>query len=129
MDADNSGGSPDVGDASAPARGKWLQAEDEALRQAVDQYGAKNWKVIAHALTSILAASGIQSLMERTDVQCLHRWQKVLKPGLVKVRHRGGKGRVCVCRVLVSSVFVASYAHPPPSPPPRTSPSPPLHHL
>jgi len=35
-------------------------------------HGAKNWKVIS-ALFPL-----------RTDVQCLHRWQKVLKPGLVK---------------------------------------------
>jgi len=34
--------------------------------------GGKNWKKIA------------ESLKERTDVQCLHRWQKVLNPSLVK---------------------------------------------
>jgi myb proto-oncogene protein len=39
------------------------------LRQAVDKYGAKNWKTIASCLKN------------RSDVQCLHRWQKVLKPG------------------------------------------------
>ena len=87
------GGSPDACDASAPARGKWMQCEDDSLRKAVEQYGAKNWKVIAQALTMILAANGIVSLTERTDVQCLHRWQKVLKPGLVKVRGGGGRER------------------------------------
>jgi hypothetical protein len=46
--------------------------QDELLRQAVEQHGARNWKTIAGCLT------------HRTDVQCLHRWQKVLKPGLVK---------------------------------------------
>ncbi len=79
-------GSPDDGGASAPARGKWLLVEDESLRKAVEQHGAKNWKVIAQALAAILAANGTPSATERTDVQCLHRWQKVLKPGLVKVR-------------------------------------------
>ena len=34
--------------------------------------GAKNWKCIA------------EKLKDRTEVQCLHRWQKVLKPTLVK---------------------------------------------
>jgi hypothetical protein len=51
---------------------KWTKEEDEALRSAVQQHGAKNWKLIS------------QSLPERTEVQCLHRWQKVLKPTLVK---------------------------------------------
>jgi myb proto-oncogene protein len=32
----------------------------------------KNWKKIAEFFS------------ERTDVQCLHRWQKVLNPSLVK---------------------------------------------
>lgn len=44
------------------------------LRQAVDDYGAKNWKQISDE-----AFHGL-----RSDVQCLHRWQKVLKPGLRK---------------------------------------------
>ena len=41
-------------------------------RQAVAANDGKNWKKIA------------QDLPGRTDVQCLHRWQKVLRPGLVK---------------------------------------------
>lgn len=52
--------------------GKWTEHEDEQLRQAVKQNCAKNWKKIA------------TSLPGRSDVQCLHRWQKVLKPGLIK---------------------------------------------
>lgn len=52
--------------------GKWSEDEDELLRQAVDEFGGKNWKKIA------------SKLRERTDVQCLHRWQKVLRPGLIK---------------------------------------------
>lgn len=52
--------------------GKWTEQEDEQLRQAVERNCAKNWKKIA------------SSLPGRSDVQCLHRWQKVLKPGLIK---------------------------------------------
>lgn len=52
--------------------GKWTAEEDEALRNAVNANSGKNWKKIALHLPG------------RTDVQCLHRWQKVLKPGLVK---------------------------------------------
>jgi hypothetical protein len=39
---------------------------------AVHQHGGKCWKKIS----SLIA--------DRTDVQCLHRWQKVLRPGLIK---------------------------------------------
>ena len=52
--------------------GKWSSLEDAALRRAVTANSGKNWKKIAFHLPG------------RTDVQCLHRWQKVLKPGLVK---------------------------------------------
>lgn len=38
----------------------------------MEKNGAKNWKLIA------------ERLPDRTEVQCLHRWQKVLKPTLVK---------------------------------------------
>jgi hypothetical protein len=52
--------------------GKWTEKEDEILRQAVLANSGRNWKRIA------------ESLPDRSDVQCLHRWQKVLKPGLIK---------------------------------------------
>mmetsp|Transcript_37007 Transcript_37007/g.89928 ORF Transcript_37007/g.89928 Transcript_37007/m.89928 type:complete len:528 (+) Transcript_37007:53-1636(+) len=52
--------------------GKWTEEEDNCLRQAVADFGGKSWKKIASRLSG------------RTDVQCLHRWQKVLKPGLIK---------------------------------------------
>ncbi|KAE9007510.1 hypothetical protein PR003_g16620 [Phytophthora rubi] len=52
---------------------KWLRDEDERLRVAVARFGGKNWKMIAETLGN-----------GRTDVQCLHRWNKVLKPGLIK---------------------------------------------
>eukprot|EP00742_Colponemidia_sp_Colp-10_P002486 GILJ01002650.1.p1 GENE.GILJ01002650.1~~GILJ01002650.1.p1 ORF type:complete len:739 (-),score=90.19 GILJ01002650.1:331-2457(-) len=51
---------------------KWAADEDELLRNAVEANRGKNWKKIAEYLPG------------RTDVQCLHRWQKVLRPGLVK---------------------------------------------
>ena len=54
--------------------GRWTLEEDMALKKGVEQLGAKNWKQIS-----------VKYLNDnRTDVQCLHRWQKVLKPGLVK---------------------------------------------
>jgi hypothetical protein len=46
--------------------------EDLILTDAVARNNQKNWKKIA------------EDLPGRTDVQCLHRWQKVLNPCLVK---------------------------------------------
>ncbi|XP_026412715.1 transcription factor MYB3R-3-like [Papaver somniferum] len=54
------------------AKGGWTPEEDEKLRKAVESFKGKNWKKIA------------ASLPHRTEVQCLHRWQKVLHPDLVK---------------------------------------------
>uniref|UniRef100_K3WMW9 Uncharacterized protein n=1 Tax=Globisporangium ultimum (strain ATCC 200006 / CBS 805.95 / DAOM BR144) TaxID=431595 RepID=K3WMW9_GLOUD len=56
-----------------PTSSKWLREEDERLRDAVARFGGKSWKLIAESLGN-----------GRTDVQCLHRWNKVLKPGLIK---------------------------------------------
>ncbi|KAK1256741.1 Myb-related protein 3R-1 [Acorus gramineus] len=54
------------------AKGGWTLEEDEALRKAVLANGGKCWKKIAEAIPG------------RTEVQCLHRWQKVLNPELHK---------------------------------------------
>ncbi|MEE6475750.1 hypothetical protein FKM82_010849 [Ascaphus truei] len=45
---------------------------DEKLKKLVEQNGTEDWKVIASFLPN------------RTDVQCQHRWQKVLNPELIK---------------------------------------------
>jgi len=70
----NSPSSVEQACAVSPKTGRWTKHEDELLRQAVAEYGPKNWKRISDS-----AFDGL-----RTDVQCLHRWQKVLKPGLKK---------------------------------------------
>lgn len=46
--------------------------KDDQLKMAVSQFGASHWKKIAEHVPG------------RSDVQCLHRWQKVLNPKLVK---------------------------------------------
>mmetsp|Transcript_18337 Transcript_18337/g.32434 ORF Transcript_18337/g.32434 Transcript_18337/m.32434 type:complete len:675 (+) Transcript_18337:144-2168(+) len=51
---------------------KWAPEEDKILCAAVEEFKAKNWKFIADKLPG------------KTHVQCLQRWNKVLKPGLVK---------------------------------------------
>ncbi|CAN0926610.1 Transcription factor MYB3R-3 [Linum grandiflorum] len=54
------------------AKGGWTPEEDETLRKAVADYKGKSWKKIA------------EYFPDRSEVQCLHRWQKVLNPDLVK---------------------------------------------
>ncbi len=55
-----------------PAPPRPAPPQDDLLRTAVAAHGERNWREIARALNG------------RTDVQCLHRWQKVLRPGIVK---------------------------------------------
>jgi hypothetical protein len=57
---------------SRPAPRRWSAEEDASLKRAVEIHGPKQWKTIA------LHVPG------RNHVQCLQRWKKVLKPGLVK---------------------------------------------
>ncbi|XP_078256345.1 transcriptional activator Myb isoform X5 [Rhinoraja longicauda] len=51
---------------------RWTREEDEKLKKLVEQHGTEDWKMIANFLPN------------RTDVQCQHRWQKVLNPELIK---------------------------------------------
>ena len=50
------------------AGGKWSEEEDNRLKAIIQEYGSKNWKMISQLLGTT-----------RTDCQCLHRWNKVLK--------------------------------------------------
>ncbi|KAL3649532.1 hypothetical protein CASFOL_005935 [Castilleja foliolosa] len=54
------------------SKSNWTEEEDAVLQEAVQRYGGKSWKKVANCLPG------------RTDTQCLHRWQKVLNPDLVK---------------------------------------------
>ncbi|XP_057507924.1 transcription factor MYB3R-3-like isoform X2 [Actinidia eriantha] len=54
------------------SKGGWTEEKDKLLALAVRKFNEKNWKKIAECVPN------------RTDVQCLHRWQKVLNPDLVK---------------------------------------------
>jgi hypothetical protein len=64
--------------------GRWTKDEDGRLRAAVAALGAKNWKRVS---IEYLAS-------QRSDVQCLHRWNKVLKPGLVKGPWTAGEDKI-----------------------------------
>ena len=55
-----------------PRSGKWTDDEDSELREAVEEFGEKNWRSIAERISG------------RSSVQCMHRWSKILRPGLVK---------------------------------------------
>jgi hypothetical protein len=51
---------------------RWSPSEDRDLRKAVASLGEKNWK----SLSALVPG--------RNHTQCLQRWTKVLRPGLVK---------------------------------------------
>ena len=53
-------------------KAKWTPMEDEILQNAVGLHDGKNWKQIASYLDG------------KTEVQCLHRWTKVLNPAVTK---------------------------------------------
>ncbi|KAL1199993.1 Transcription factor MYB3R-2 [Cardamine amara subsp. amara] len=57
-------------------KGGWTPEEDKLLTNAVLRYKAKNWKKIAECVP--------EWKDKRTDVQCQHRWLKVLNPNLNK---------------------------------------------
>ncbi|KAM0942091.1 putative transcription factor MYB-HB-like family [Dioscorea sansibarensis] len=61
-----------VGRTRRSAKGGWTEEKDEQLIRAVKQFNGKSWKKIAECIP------------DRTDVQCLHRWDKVLNPNLIK---------------------------------------------
>ena len=46
--------------------------KDNALRKAVDEHGTKNWKAVAARFP------------HRKEIECLNRWNRVLKPTLIK---------------------------------------------
>ncbi|XP_054161351.1 myb-related protein B-like isoform X2 [Oppia nitens] len=53
-------------------RGKWTKDEDDRLKQLVDTYGEHNWANVA------------TNFVDRTDIQCQQRWDKVVNPKLIK---------------------------------------------
>ncbi|XP_059630219.1 transcription factor MYB117-like [Cornus florida] len=64
---DNGGGSSDDARSTCP-RGHWRPAEDEKLRQLVEQYGPQNWNSIA------------EKLQGRSGKSCRLRWFNQLDP-------------------------------------------------
>ncbi|RLN95150.1 hypothetical protein BBJ28_00021144 [Nothophytophthora sp. Chile5] len=65
-------GNDEADDPDAPTTKRWTKSQDAALRESVRIHGEKNWKAIAELVPG------------RNHAQCLQRWRKVLKPGLVK---------------------------------------------
>ena len=53
-------------------KGKWTSEEDKLLSSLVKLYNCRNWKTIS------------KNVPGRSSIQCLHRWTKILQPGLVK---------------------------------------------
>ncbi|CAK4086713.1 unnamed protein product [Aphanomyces euteiches] len=75
VDAENSpqgASTAELNEEDAPSTKRWTKAQDAALKESVRIHGEKNWKAIAERVPG------------RNHAQCLQRWRKVLKPGLVK---------------------------------------------
>ncbi|CAG2117823.1 unnamed protein product, partial [Medioppia subpectinata] len=53
-------------------RGKWTKEEDDRLKTYVDTFGEHDWQTIAG------------HFVDRTDIQCQQRWDKVVNPKLIK---------------------------------------------
>ncbi|KAJ6733679.1 MYB PROTEIN-RELATED [Salix koriyanagi] len=66
------GSSSDGGGKTSCHRGHWRPAEDEKLRQLVDQYGPQNWNFIA------------EHLQGRSGKSCRLRWYNQLDPNINK---------------------------------------------
>ncbi|GBG25158.1 Transcription factor MYB3R-4 [Hondaea fermentalgiana] len=56
---------------------RWTAHEDSVLKALVEKNGQRHWKKCAREFQEISGSV-------RSDVQCLHRWNKCLRPGLVK---------------------------------------------
>ncbi|TPX51208.1 hypothetical protein CcCBS67573_g10048, partial [Chytriomyces confervae] len=54
------------------SKGKWNSLENQALQDAVQQFGTKNWVSVANAVGT------------RTEIQCRERYLSVYEPGLLK---------------------------------------------
>lgn len=72
--SEDSAGGPDLAQYAGKKhinRGRWTKEEDEKLKRLVEIHGER-WDFIA------------SHFPDRADVQCQHRWQKVVNPELVK---------------------------------------------
>ncbi|KAG2331015.1 hypothetical protein Bca52824_002195 [Brassica carinata] len=58
-------------------KGGWTPEQDKLLMIGVRRYKGKNWKMIAECVPG-------RKDKRKTDVQCQHRWLKVLNPNLNK---------------------------------------------
>eukprot|EP00903_Cladosiphon_okamuranus_P008416 g8092.t1 len=67
-----SGGGNGGHDGQNCARRGWLAEEDERLKEAVEEFGERNWREVA------------RNVRTRNHIQCQQRWKKALRPGLVK---------------------------------------------
>ena len=70
----------------------WSPDQDKRLSDIVAKHGAKEWKIVAYRMNEgsepLKGGKGSGEFggeaSKFSDVQCLHRWNKVLKPGLKK---------------------------------------------
>jgi Myb-like DNA-binding domain len=80
------------------------QVVDDLLRITVTEQSEMDWKNIAAALNARFS-----SPHPRNDVQCLHRWQKVLHPGFKKRKARVQRRKLRKLRVLLLKSHIPTH--------------------
>lgn len=70
-EGDEGSGLSDGGSSGNMVMARWSKVEDQRLKGFVEQHG-EHWESIA------------QLMKTRTDMQCQHRWNKVVNPNLIK---------------------------------------------
>ena len=68
----SSSSSPKKSPSLSSKKGKWTPEEDKLLSSLVKHYNSRNWRTIS------------KNIPGRSQIQCQHRWTKILQPGLVK---------------------------------------------
>eukprot|EP01040_Poterioochromonas_malhamensis_P015154 gene15154-16917_t len=63
---------------------KWSDEEDKRLLMGIEQYGENNWRMVAKIVGT------------RDAVKCMQRWEKGLKPGIIKGRWSEEEDRALV---------------------------------
>eukprot|EP01036_Dinobryon_divergens_P028545 gene28545-37503_t len=66
---------------------KWTSEEDNRLQEAVQKYGARNWKLVAEVVGT------------RDAIKCLQRWKRAHQPNTVKGPWSETEDRLLLCLV------------------------------
>lgn len=83
---------------------KWSDEEDKRLLMGIEQYGENNWRMVAKIVGTRDAGKSppsvnnikIHLFNDSLTVKCMQRWEKGLKPGIIKGRWSEEEDRALV---------------------------------